>query len=60
MLKGKNPGGALMMDKDGILSIAQGAALYEGNSEPGSLVKVLTLSGGLSKESKRFIKIAVP
>ena len=60
LMTGKKPGGALMMDKEGVLSIAQGAALYEGNSEPGSLVKAFTLSGGLSKESKRFIKIAVP
>lgn len=60
LMTGKNSGGALMMDKEGILSIPQGAALYEGNSEPGSLVKTLTLRGGLSKESKRYIKIAVP
>ena len=56
-MTGKNPGGALMMDKNGVLTYAQGAALYEGNSEPGSLVKALTWSKGLSKETKRFVKI---
>jgi hypothetical protein len=56
-MTGKNPGGALMMDKNGDLTYAQGAALYEGNSEPGSLVKALTWSKGLSKETKRFVKI---
>ena len=46
-------------DKNGVLTYAQGAALYEGNSEPGSLVKALTWSKGLSKETKRFVKIVV-
>ena len=54
---GKNPGGALMMDKNGDLTYAQGAALYEGNASPGALVKELTWSKGLSKETKRFVKI---
>ena len=58
-VSGKNPGGALMMDKNGVLTFAQGAALYEGNSEPGALVKALTWSSGLSKETKRFVKIVV-
>ena len=58
-MTGKNPGGALMMDKNGVLTYAQGAALYEGNSEPGALVKSLTWSKGLSKETKRFVKIVV-
>ena len=59
MMTGKNPGGALMMDKNGLLTLAQGATLYEGNSEPGALVKALNWSKGLSKETKRFIKIVV-
>ena len=58
-MSGKNSGGALMMDKKGVLTLAQGAALYESNSEPGDLVKTLTWSKGLSKESKRFVKIVV-
>ena len=58
-MTGKNPGGALMMDKNGILTLAQGATLYEGNSEPGTLVKALTWSKGLSKETKKFVKIVV-
>lgn len=58
-MSGKNPGGALMMDKNGILTLAPGATLYEGNSEPGSLVKSLTWSKGLSKETKRFVRIVV-
>ena len=48
-----------MMDKNGLLTLAQGATLYEGNSEPGALVKALNRSKGLSKETKRFIKIVV-
>ena len=47
-MTGKNSGGALMMDKNGLLTLAQGATLYEGNSEPGALVKSLTWSKGLS------------
>ena len=58
-MSGKNPGGALMMDKNGVLSCTQGAVLYEGNSEPGILVKALTWSKGLSKETKRFVKVVV-
>jgi len=58
-MTGKNPGGALMMDKNGLLTLAQGATHYEGNSEPGALVKALTWSKGLSKETKRIIKIVV-
>ncbi len=58
-MSGKNPGGALMMDKNGLLTLAQGATLYEGNSEPGSLVKALNWSKGLSKETKKFVKIVV-
>jgi len=41
------------------MSYAQGATLYEGNSEPGALVKALTWSKGLSKETKNFVKIVV-
>ena len=47
------------MDKNGVLSCTQGAVLYEGNSEPGILVKALTWSKGLSKETKRFVKVVV-
>ena len=48
-----------MMDKNGLLTLAQGATHYEGNSEPGALVKALTWSKGLSKETKKFVKIVV-
>ena len=41
------------------MSYAQEAALYEGNSESGALVKALTCSKGLSKETKKFVKIVV-
>ena len=58
-MTGKNSGGALMMDKNGILTLAQGATLCEGNSEPGTLVKALTWNKGLSKETKKFVKIVV-
>lgn len=58
-MTGKNPGGALMMDKNGVLTLTPGTTLYEGNSEPGALVKALTWSKGLSKETKRFVKIVV-
>lgn len=41
------------------MSYAQGATLYEGNFEPGALVKALNWSKGLSKETKKFVKIVV-
>ena len=41
------------------LSYGPAAKLYEGDAAPVLLVKELTLSKGLTRESKRFVKILV-
>ncbi len=35
------------------------AKLYEGDAAPGIMVKELTLTKGLTKESKKFVKIII-
>ena len=59
LVSGNKANRALMLDGDGTLSYGPAAKLYEGDAAPGLLVKELTLSKGLTKESKRFVKILV-
>ncbi len=59
LVSGNKADRALMLDGDGTLSYNSAAKLYEGDSAPGTLVKELTLSKGLTQESKRFVKILV-
>ena len=59
LVSGNKANRALMLDGDGILSYGPAAKLYEGDAAPGFLVKELTLTKGLTKESKRFVKILV-
>ena len=59
LVSGNKANRALMLDGDGILSYGPAAKLYEGDAAPGLLVKELTLTKGLTKESKRFVKILV-
>ena len=59
LVSGNKANRALMLDGDGTLSYGPAAKLYEGDAAPVLLVKELTLSKGLTKESKRFLKILV-
>ena len=59
LVSGNKADKALMLDGDGTLSYNSAAKLYEGDSAPGLLVKELTLTKGLTKESKGFVKILV-
>ena len=59
LVSGNKANRALMLDGDGTLSYNSAAKLYEGDAAPGALVKELTLSKGLTKESKRFVKIVI-
>ena len=59
LVSGNKADRALMLDGDGTLSYNSAAKLYEGDSAPGLLVKELTLTKGLTKESKGFVKILV-
>ena len=59
LVSGNKADRALMLDGDGTLSYNSATKLYEGDAAPGALVKELTLSKGLTKESKRFVKIVI-
>ena len=59
LVSGNKANRVLMLDGDGTLSYNSAAKLYEGDAAPGALVKELTLTKGLTRESKRFVKILV-